>query len=97
MQREGLFIDSVGKYPICLAQIVSYNSRQPKVKMERTARILTRKKDAIQHKMVMFAWWRKTKRNILIKPSLRCSLKPIWILEAANNSCAPLLVLQNTT
>lgn len=49
-----------------------------KSQMERTARILTRKKDAIQHKMVMFAWWRKTKRNILIKPSLRCSLKPIW-------------------
>jgi hypothetical protein len=67
-----------------------------KSQMERTARILTRKKDAIQHKMVMFAWWRKTKRNILIKPSLRCSLKPIWILEASNNSCAPLLVLQNT-
>ena len=49
-----------------------------KSQMQRTPRILTRKKDAIQHKLVMFAWWRKTKRNILIKPSLRCSLKPIW-------------------
>ena len=77
--KGGLFIDRFSRQVSNLLSSDCFlQFKATKSQMERTARILTRKKDAIQHKMVMFAWWRKTKRNILIKPSLRCSLKPIW-------------------
>jgi hypothetical protein len=53
--------------------------------MERTARIFRRKKDAIQQKMVIFAWWRKTKTNcFLVKPEIvACVLIIFWRLLIA--------------
>jgi hypothetical protein len=91
--KDCSWIDSVGKYPVCLGLFLTIQGNQKS--NGKNASVLTRKRDAIQHKMATFAWWRNTKRNILIKPSLRCSLKPIW-RHLTTLVRAPLLVLRKT-